>query len=122
MPNTPPTLSGAGTWRGAVAHQVFGAQSSIVAYPTSPVLVGTVYLVTVSTSDATIPSVSLSDDDGSLIASSASEQPSNQAQWLATSGLARAAGGDRFHVVFTNVTQKGTSPFVQVDTFNPSGQ
>jgi hypothetical protein len=115
----PPTLAGAGAFVGRDEAYVAGSQSGFVSYPVQPLAIGSVRRVTVITTDATIPQVSISDDDGSTF-TPISGQPANQAQWTCSAIAAHAVGStNRLHVVFPNAIHKGTSPTVVCETFQP---
>ncbi len=120
MPGITPVLSGAGTFIATCGHQLFGPQSGIIAYPTSPIALAGFYRVTISTTDATIPTPNISDDDGSTFVPVAG-QPANQLQWTVAVILARPNGGNRIHIVFPSAINKGTSPKITVEMFHPVG-
>ena len=130
--NPVPTLSGFGIFVGAYGWQISGSLASIIGYPTAPMSIGSGRLITITTIDASLPQLNISDDDGSVfvtqtdivqVLGSASVvlQPANQAQWIVTAIAARVSGGNRVHIVFPNAIHKGTSPCLQIMDFNPFG-
>jgi hypothetical protein len=122
MAKTEPTLAGAGTFVGSCGACIAGKQSGLVYTPNAPVVIGSKRLTTVTSSDATLPTPNISDDDGSVFTAVVNAQnPANELQWTSVSPNARPNGGNRIHLVWPNALQHATDPSVAIQDFNPSG-
>lgn len=96
-----PVLPGAGPFYGSYECFVAGAQSSLTTYPNAPMSIGSVRLITITCSDAAMPSLTISDDDGtSFTVVPVIGQP-NKVQFTCTSLSARAKGGNKIKIVWT---------------------
>jgi hypothetical protein len=97
---TNPVLAGAGPFLGSYECFAAGAQGSLTTYPDAPMAIGGVRLITITCSDATMPSLTISDDDGtSFTAVPVVGQP-NKVQYTSTSLSARAKGGNKIKIVW----------------------
>lgn len=120
MAKSDPTLAGAGSFRGSYECFVAGKQGTLTSFPNAPIIVGSVRLVTVSSDDASLPALTITDDDGNTYTATGSPPP-NEAQFTMTSPGSHAVGGNKVKIVWPNATQHATNPRLLVQDFNPSG-
>ncbi len=116
----PPVLSGAGSFIGSYECFAAGAQANLIAFPTAPVIIGCVRLVTIVSSDATAPTVTVTDDDGGVFVTVAG-QPANQVQFTCVSIASHAVGGNKVHVVWPNAINHAHDPHIFIQDFNALG-
>ena len=120
MPRTHPTLSGAGSYIGAVSASITGTEGSITIFPTIPQPLNGEGLVTITSQDAALPQLSIKDVDGSTF-TTVSGQPATQAQFTFTFIVAHPTGGNNVTITFPNVIHPATTPLVVIYYFNPAG-
>lgn len=119
MPGVTPTLAGAGSFRGAYGATLSGLVTSIGSFPVAPTVANGMRRVTLTVA-GNIPPATISDLDGSVYAS-VGGQATGTAQWTCTLVQAHAVGGNNVTVVFPNAVQKGNTPTILIEDFNPLG-
>jgi hypothetical protein len=120
----PPPLSNSGSFASSVDAAVGGAQGSITIYPNTPQAVGMIVQIAITSQDASVPQVSVSDDDASTWTLTAGD-PATLVRYTATMAFAHAGAPqdwNRIFVVFPNAIHKASTPNVTVSFYRPVGQ
>jgi hypothetical protein len=109
---TPPQGVSAGAFLGAYSTTIYGPISETVAYPTANVTVGSVRVITVSSSSVILPASTISDVDGTTEFTSVGVSLGPYRQYTCTCTLARPNGGN-----LITITGNFVSPTVTVEDF-----
>lgn len=109
---TPPAGVSAGAFIGGYSATIYDSVSEIVAYPTADCAVGSVRVITISSSSSILPASTISDLDGTTQFTSVGSNLGPTRQYTCTCTIARPNGGN-----LVTITGNFTSPTVIVEDF-----